>query len=187
MQGDDIFVGGSFTNNSGNANADNIVMWDDVAGQWVALDNGLNATVRAIVVDGTDVYVAGDFTDADGIPEADYVAKWNGTSWSALGSHGNPVNGALDGHVNSLVMKGGFLFAAGLFTDADGVGKADYVAKWTCTSWTNLGANGMNGALTGEVYTLLVDGSICSSAETSSTPRETRHGLRGQMGQQLLV
>jgi hypothetical protein len=158
-QGDDIYVGGSFTNNSGNANADNIVMWDDSANAWVALDSGLNAAVRSIVVDGTNVYVGGDFTDADGIPEADYVAKWNGSSWSALGSNGNPSNGALGGHVNSLVMKNGSLFAGGLFTEADGVATADYVAKWTGTSWTNLGANGNNGVLTGEVHTLLVDGS----------------------------
>ena len=157
--GDDIYVGGSFLDNSSDTDADNIVMWDDSANDWVALDNGLNGAVRAIAVDGNNVYVGGDFVDAGGVDEADYVAKWNGSQWSALGSRGNPSNGALGGHVNALVMKNGTLFAGGLFTNADGENKADYVAKWTGTAWTNLGANGNNGSLNGEVQVLLVDGS----------------------------
>lgn len=158
--GDDIYVGGSFTDNSGNANADNIVMWDDSASAWLALGSGLNAAVNAIAVDGGVIYAGGDFTDAGGVLEADYVAKWNGSTWSALGDDG-AGQGALNGHVNALAMKNGNLFAGGLFTDAESVDAADYIAKWNGSQWSSLGSinPSPHGVLTGEVYAILIDGS----------------------------
>ncbi len=158
FDGDNIYVGGNFLNADGVPEADRIAMWNATTGQWQALDQGLNGTVNAIVVSGVNVYVAGEFTDADGIPTADYVAKWSAGAWSNLGAQGAPANGALGGRVNALAMKDGKLHAGGLFTNADGNAEADYVAKWTGSRWTNLGGDGVNGALDAEVFALKTNG-----------------------------
>lgn len=157
LVGDDLYVGGTFTNAAGIAEADRIAKWNATTGTWSALGNGLNAQVRALAVSGTTVYVGGDFTDANGIAAADYIAKWNG-SWSALGSHNG--NGAIPDQVHAIAVTGGTVYAGGIFTNAQGIATADYIARYD-GSWSALGTNGQgNGALNGRVYALLLDGSL---------------------------
>jgi len=67
----------------------------------------------------------------------------------------NPVNpnsgaDAFNGRVLSMVVNpvSGDLYAGGLFTNAEGISQADYVAKWDGANWSPLGSNGSgNGAL----------------------------------------
>jgi hypothetical protein len=103
--------------------------------------------------------VGGDFKNAAGIPTADYIARWNGSSWSALGSNGSG-NGALKAAVDALAFSGSDLYVGGLFFDAARIPRADYVARWTGSSWAALGSDGAgDGAIVGAIYALAVSNS----------------------------
>ncbi len=151
VDGKDLYVAGTFQDAFGDPDADRIAMWDASSKTWKALGSGLNAPVLALAMHNGDLYAGGQFTGAGGVAGADYVARWDGHNWSKVGT--------LSDKVDALTFKNGTLFAGGLFTNADGNQQADYVAKWTGASWTNLGNIGANGALNGEVYSLLADGS----------------------------
>ncbi len=162
VSGNDLYVGGGFTNVAGIATADFIAKWN--GSTWSALgSNGsgngaLNNSVGVIAVSGSDLYVGGKFDNAAGIATADDVAKWNGSTWSALGSNGSG-DGALNGNVDALAVSGTDLFVGGGFTDAASIATADYVAKWNGSAWSALGANGSgNGALNDWVYGLAISG-----------------------------
>ncbi len=97
----------------------------------------LGATVYALAVSGNNLYVGGEFRNVAGIPEADYVARWDGTTWSALGSNG-AGNGALDAGVRAIAIHGSNVVVGGFFTDVAGIAGADFVARWTGSSWAPL-------------------------------------------------
>ena len=81
--------------------------------------------------------------------------RWNGSGWFAVGAVGG--NGALNATVQSMTFFSGQLFVAGNFTNAAGIAKADYVARWTGSQWLALGssANGLDGALNDVARTIL--------------------------------
>ncbi len=166
INGNDVYVGGSFLNAGDNPDADYIARWDGCA--WHALGPGLNGEVKAILVSGSDVYVGGSFTQP-----FSYIARWDGVQWNAVGSiPGNTVNAlvkqggniiagggewnsgfvaqwngaawttigpSFNGQVNDLVVSDGALFAGGRFTDVGGNPDADGVIKWADNAWQNLG------------------------------------------------
>lgn len=105
IAGSDIYVGGSFENVAGIAEADYLAKFNGAT--WVALgSNGagngaLTAPLSVIAASGTELYVGGFFQDALGIPEADYILKWDGATWGAVGSNG-AGDGALNGSVGAL-------------------------------------------------------------------------------------
>ena len=118
----------------------------------------LGATVYALAVDGSNLYVGGEFRNVAGIPEADYVARWDGTAWSALGSNG-AGNGALDLGVRAIAIHGSNVVVGGYFSNVAGIAGADFVARWTGSSWAPLqnlccGAAAINNA----VYALAAHG-----------------------------
>ena len=92
----DIYIGGGFTNAAGIAEADFVARYD---GSWHALgSNGagngaIGYEVMSLLANGSDLYVGGGYINAAGIPEAHSLAMWNGTSWSALGSSANGLDG----------------------------------------------------------------------------------------------
>ncbi|MCS6888813.1 MAG: hypothetical protein NZQ09_11435, partial [Chloroflexus sp.] len=141
-QGNNLYVGGSFTNAAGIAAADYIARWDGTA--WSALgsngsgDGALSGFVHTVLATADTVYVGGTFTNAAGISAADYIAVWNGTQWLALGDNGSN-DGAINAPVNKLAIAGNNLYVGGNFTDAGGQAAADYLAVWNGTSWTALG------------------------------------------------
>ena len=162
VSGNDMYVGGGFTDVAGLPAADYIAHWD--GSQWLAVgSNGggngaLNSAVLGLAVSGDDVYAVGSFTNAAGIPEADRVAHWNGTSWSALGSNG-AGNGALNDVARAVSLSGGDIVVGGDFQNAAGVAEADRVARWNGSSWSALGSNGAgNGALNNVVRALAING-----------------------------
>ncbi len=146
VSGTDVYVGGSFTDAGGNANADYIARWD--GSTWNALGSGLDSSVLAIAVSGTDVYVGGNFTDAGGNVDADYIARWDGSNWNALGS-------GLSGGVNAIAITGNDVYVGGFFTNAGGNANADYIARWNGSTWNALG-NGLP-AFSG-VYAIAITG-----------------------------
>jgi hypothetical protein len=88
ISGNDVYVGGDFTDADGNSNADYIARWDGA--NWNALGTtpALNNPVRAIAISGNDVYVGGDFIDAGGVSGANRIARWNSTNntWNLVGA-----------------------------------------------------------------------------------------------------
>ena len=134
VSGSDVYVGGSFTDAGGNADADYVARWNGTS--WNVLGTGLNSYVTAIAVSGSDVYVGGSFTDAGGNANADRIARWDGASWNALGT-------GLNNYVSAIAVSGSDVYVGGPFTDAGGNANADYVARWDGTSWNALGT-GLN-------------------------------------------
>jgi hypothetical protein len=161
--GDDVYVGGRFTDAAGIAEADLIARWDGT--RWSALgSNGagngaLNNTVFRIVSSGDDLYVTGGFTDVAGIANADFLARWSGGEWSALAS-GDSTDGPLNDGVRSLVSVGDEIYIGGDFTNVAGIPAADYVARWDGERWWALGSNGTgDGALNAPAGPLVVTAS----------------------------
>ncbi|MFZ5821523.1 MAG: S-layer homology domain-containing protein [Chloroflexota bacterium] len=168
VNGDDLYVGGNFTNAANLAAADYLAKWDTSAQTWSALgsdgagEGALKDRVNALVFNGTNLYVGGWFTNAANIPEADYIAKWDTSAqtWSALGNDG-AGDGALKYGVWVLAVGGADLFAGGWFTNAANIPEADYIAKWDISTqaWSALGSDGAgNGALNSNVFALVVNG-----------------------------
>lgn len=160
VSGGDLYVGGSFTNAAGIAEADRIAKWDGNA--WSAL--GSNGTgdgaigsghVYALTISGDELYVGGQFQNVAGIVEADYVAKWDGNAWSALGDRG-VGNGALDNFVSALVISGDDVYVGGQFADAGGDANADRIARWNTVAqtWNAMGT----GISTNTVNTIAISG-----------------------------
>jgi hypothetical protein len=129
VSGDNLYVGGCFTNAGGVA-VTNIAQWNGRA--WSALGSGINGIVYALAVSGTNLYAGGWFTTAGGVP-TNCIAKWDGRAWSALGSG---MNGYC---VNALLVSGSILYAGGSFTTAGGA-MATNIAKWDGSAWSALGS-----------------------------------------------
>lgn len=133
-----IYVGGSFTNAGGDANADRIAVWDPTAGTWAALSTGASATVFALAFSPSGILYAGGSFTSIGASTADNIAQWNGTAWGNLAS-----DTALNGPCEALAWGNGRLYVGGNFTNANGIADADYIASWNGTAWAAL-STGMN-------------------------------------------
>ncbi len=144
--GNDIYLGGVFTDATGDANMDNIARYNITNNTWYPLGTGLNGGVQKIIQMGSDVIACGAFTDAGGDANADFIAKWNGTSWSALATPAiTPIVGTT--YVNDMVVYNGELIFGGNFSNT--------LMKWNGTSFTNFQT--LNPSY-GAVKKLLVDG-----------------------------
>jgi hypothetical protein len=163
VSGNDVYASGWFLNAAGIAAADHIAHWNGSV--WSALgsngagDGALNdAAEGALTLSGSVLYVGGAFTNAAGIATADHLARWDGSSWSGLGSNG-AGDGALNESVNQIVVSGNTLYIGGIFTNAAGNGRADYVAQWNGSTWKALGSNGHgDGALNDGIAALALWG-----------------------------
>ena len=137
VAGNQLYVGGRFTNTIGSVTITNIGYWD---GAWHALGNGLGKsgdTVGALALTNGLLYAGGLFTNS-GPMALTNLAVWNGSTWAGVG-------GGINGQVMSLVFKGADLYAAGMFSKA-GSTTANYVAKWDGANWSPLGS-GLSGGL----------------------------------------
>ncbi|MDH5627389.1 MAG: hypothetical protein OEY69_03750, partial [Candidatus Krumholzibacteria bacterium] len=118
--GDDVYVGGNFTQAGGLAR-NYVARWDGSTFQMVG-NNLFNNTVHEILVSGNDVYFGGEFT----LPFT-RVAHYNGSLFEFM-------NGGPNGRVYGLALYNGELYAAGSFTTV-GTGPAAGVARWDGTNW----------------------------------------------------
>ncbi|MCS6883627.1 MAG: hypothetical protein RMK84_20105 [Oscillochloridaceae bacterium] len=156
VNGNDVYVGGSFTDAAGLAAADYVARWNGSA--WSALGSVgvLNGPVYALAVSGTDVYVGGAFTDAGGVAAIDYVARWSGGTWTAVGILDG--GGAMNAPVFALAAGGTDVYAGGVFINAGGSPAADYLARWNGIAWNALGSSSSISTLNGPVFALAVSG-----------------------------
>jgi hypothetical protein len=130
-----VYVCGDFTLAGGVTNTGYVAMWNDSA--WTAMGTGMNASTLGIyALSPTDVYATGSFTTAGGV-SANYIARWNGLAWNALGTG---FSGTNPGGRNVFI-QGGYLYAVGSFTSADGVANTRGIARWNrpTSQWSSVG------------------------------------------------
>jgi len=135
ISGNDVYVGGSFTNAGGVTGANNIARWDGTQWHAVGVANAISGPVYAIAISGTDVYVGGSFTNAGGVPGANNIARWDGANntWNLVGGAS-----AINNFVNTIAISGTDVYVGGNFTSAGSVSGADYIARWDGTTWSGL-------------------------------------------------
>lgn len=132
LQGDYLYVTGSFTSVSGTA-ANYIARYDLAAGTWSALGTGLNAAGNAVhaTKDGLYVIVVGGFTTAGGAASV-AVARWviASGSWSAFAAQ--PASGTgygVDSYANGDIVVCGNIPAFGNIIPPAGTPTATYSAS----------------------------------------------------------
>lgn len=142
---DVLYIGGSFHNAGGDANADHIAK--DNSGAWAAVNGGVNDLVLTIAFDGSGVlHIGGSFTDAGSDIAADYIAKDNSGSWIN-------VNGGVGDTVRKIAFDpNGVLYIGGDFHDAGTDAAADHIAKDNSGVWINI-----NGGVDGQVHDIAFD------------------------------
>lgn len=160
VDGNDVYVGGAFTDFAGIANADRIARWNGDAEEWEALAPGgasdgpihSGAVYTISVADGV-VYAGGSFTVETDDGDCNRLASYTLTTstWSGFGTcPGSQVisNGAI---YAVKVVPSGRLYVGGSFTDADGAANNDYGIYGTYASgswtWSGLGDDGGGPAL----------------------------------------
>jgi hypothetical protein len=125
------YVGGDFAAIDSVA-ANRIAQRDQENDAWLALGQGMNAPVRALISFNGELIAGGSFSSAGGV-SASRVAAWNGSSWRALGS-------GLDDDVHALVVWNGDLIACGAFRSSGAVDVSN-VARWTGSAWVPIDSN----------------------------------------------
>src|SRR6187402_745183 len=136
ISGDDVYVGGHFTEPF-----PYLARWD--GSNWHAVGSGPIGPVFEILIDGTNLIVAG----------SGFVSQWDGTSWETLGTFGGFYQ-----DVVALAKDENILYACGSFSTADG-NPAEHVAMYDGITWASMGeppylSYGMNDLLifNGELY-----------------------------------
>jgi len=125
VSGSNIYIGGDFTT-AGGVTANRIAKWD--GSTWSAIGVGFNTICRSIGVSGNEIYAGGPFDNtSNNSGGARYISKWDGTSWSNLGT------GLNANWVYAISILGNDLYAAGIFTKADGI-PMNNIAKWSGVS-----------------------------------------------------
>ena len=109
--GNNLYIGGSFTNAGGNPQANYIA--ELVGTNWVALGTGVSGTngaqgfVTALAACGSTLYVGGFFSIAGSHPDANGVAIWDGGTWQTMNG-GVVTNVCPDGDPTDLHSTPGF-------------------------------------------------------------------------------
>lgn len=119
--GDDLLVGGEFTQAGGNV-VEHFGIWD--GSDWSQFGPGLPNTVHSIGEFQGDLWVGGNFTTQMGAP-ANFLVRWDGAQWADTGAQLNAI--PLDFLPDE---DNGVLHIAGSFTKAGGFpafGLTDYV------------------------------------------------------------
>lgn len=75
VMGNDLIVGGIFTQVSNVIRTSEIASWN--GSSWSSLRNGTWGGVSALLVDGNDLYLAGSFTMVDGVYNVNRTAKYS--------------------------------------------------------------------------------------------------------------
>ncbi len=129
--GQNLYLGGQFTNAGGVGAADRAAIWNGTS--WSAIGAGLaNGSVYALAKSGTTIFAGGSFVNAGGDAQADSLAMWNGSHWTA-------VNGtSFDGPVFALKIVGSTLYVGGGFDNAAGIDDADAIVAYDidANSWS---------------------------------------------------
>jgi hypothetical protein len=147
-----IYIGGGFTEASGNTNCRYIAYWNGSV--WAPLATGLNYDVYSLKIqsDGSSgvtmtkyrLLIGGAFTNADGT-NGDYICYWGGSSFKSFTDFGATE---LSSSVQSIdINPNGTIIIGGNFTNAGGDSNANYVAAWRGNNWGALMAGGVNNII----------------------------------------
>lgn len=146
-----LIVGGRFvtaTNPDGapvpTVTANRIASWNGT--EWSALSTGVSTSIGVAVINDLAVYngelvAIGNFRNAGTLPAntANRIARWNGTAWNTLGTGFSFLG-------DSVAVFGGSLYASGGFSQAGGIGVANF-ARWDGAAWNTVGTSGFNESL----------------------------------------
>jgi hypothetical protein len=170
-----LYVGGTFTNAGGHANADHLAQWD--GSTWSAVNGAvrLNGSVDAIAYHAGHVYVGGQFKNVGGDDNVDFLAEWTGSGWRSpcTGPAANPITA----HVAALQIVGNTLYVGGSFANGGGIEAADFLVACDLTTrvasqtvpTVNDAFNSAVSALTADSNgTLYAGGSFINLTNTSS-------------------
>lgn len=125
-----LYIGGSYTNWDGIADADYIAKYDPATGAYAALKTGTtNGAIRALLrLPNGNLLVAGDFTSIGGVA-CNRIAEWDGSTFNSLGTGANGIVRTLCLGVD------GKIYAGGDFTSMSSVSGTAYIAAWDGSSW----------------------------------------------------
>ena len=177
------YVGGTFVNAGGNAEADYLAVWDGAS--WEPFCNSITPptfthNVDALqVIDGT-LFVGGEFQDGADIPTADYLLACDlstGESSSLFATDGQFSGPIYALTANSL----GTLYAGGVFNNLAEIPGADNVAAYANGSWHAVGATDAP-AVTGIVPASTPTAPTSTSGQTPSMSRASRGPITSPAG-----
>ena len=163
-----IYIGGNFTEVSGNTLLNGLAKWDNCAQSWTSV-NGVNDFVlydisrgiQAIAIDSKDnVYIGGQITSVAGNTLLNALAKWNGSSWTSVNGIGDGITAVFDPYVNTIDFdknNENTIYIGGAFTEVAGNSNLENLAKWDDDnkSWTSV--NSVDDDVKGEVSSLALD------------------------------
>ena len=166
----DLYVGGQFTSAGGNT-ASNIAKYTPGTSTWSVSDlgAGVNNAVLAMAFSSTSptLYVGGGFTSAGG-NTANYIATYNTNThaWSALGTG---VNNGVYALAVTTSNGNDVLYVGGDFTSTGVTQPADYIAKYSGSTWSALGAvlsgGGVRALVLSDSNTLYAGGMFTQAGE----------------------
>jgi Bacterial Ig domain len=140
-----VYVGGTFQNAGGNADADFLAVWN--GSTWAPVCDGavplVSATVNALQLIGHTLYVGGAFADGGGLASADRLVACNldtGVASSTVVDAAHEFNGA--GIYALTADSNGVLYAGGGFSNLEGIAAADNVAYRDDAGWHAMGSGG---------------------------------------------
>lgn len=158
-----VYVGGSFTNAGGVANADYIGVYDSYNDTWAAVGNpnsGAGVSMSQVTdikrgPDGT-LYMCGVFQNVEGVAAADYIAKFDGSNWTAVGT---PNTGAASiSQIYAMAFNStGALYVVGSFSNLGDVAAADGIAVWDGSSWAAVGTPNTGAASITYIRDIVID------------------------------
>jgi hypothetical protein len=150
--GNDLYLGGRFTNFAGIAAADRVVRWNGADEEWQALapdgavDGPITAgSVKAIEVSGNTVYIGGDFTVTDylsnprqnlawfTLPDPTFTGYWD-YAWRGFDGDTGLGSDVIDnGYVNTIFAdeRSGVLYVGGQFSNGYALPNADHLILGT--------------------------------------------------------
>ena len=145
--GNDLFVGGLFTEVRGVPETKGIARWDGV--RWHSVGGGITRSDPPLVPDGfvatlavadSNLFAGGRFTQMGNSGITVNVARWDGEDWHPLGSGlGDRFKG-----VSTLTVSGDTLYAGGNFEKAGSL-PVGCIARWDGDRWHALG-EGLKGS-----------------------------------------
>jgi hypothetical protein len=145
--GNELHVGGEFTEAGGSANVQYLAKLSGT--NWDKVGDGVNGVVRAFAVCNQALYVGGDFNVAGGLTNANGIAKWEQNTWTLLGDglSGGTTNAQIPvaPAVYTIAARGNTVFVGGHFasvhngpnaTVANHVAQATWIEAHQTWTWT---------------------------------------------------
>jgi hypothetical protein len=129
---------------------------------------GVNNSTYAVAVNNGLLYAAGA-TPVGGARTNTPLNVWDGKQWTiSAWFYGPTITGPSLMQVNDLAFVGNTLYAAGSFTNVNGV-TANGLAKWDGTSWSSVGFSGLAYALAVNGNNLYVGGIYTNVGNVTTT------------------